>query len=477
MMHTEMAAISSQKRNLHSFVKTIVLMIVGALTIGAWGINHVSSDENGMMISSVLLLLAYILLLISEVFPVSLSSMIIIGLMPFTGVTGNLSIALSGFSNQVVAFILASYGIAQSLTETPISKRILKCIMKLAGSGSRRIILAFMLSAAAVSSVVSSVPTCAVFLAITLEFLNLFEGDQKKQNGKILMIGIPIASMIGGVITPAGSSVNILALSILEEQTGETIRFIQWTAIGLPVALILVLIAWALLVHIYHPSEMVQKDTDRFIQDLHIPDKIQSHEKKVILILSISFLLMLLSSWIPAISVMTVSVLSCAVLCLPKIGVLNTKQFLNGVSWDAIFLVGTVLSFSFVMNENGVSQMMASHFPEIGNLPLPIALLCVSFLMFLFLLFIPVAPSLIAIMLPVLIQSAENSGMSVCLITFVSTICIVNCYLLPLDTVCLLSYGHGYYKMLDMTKITLPLQIACAIIISLISYFGFLILY
>ena len=108
MMHTEMAAISSQKRNLRSFVKTIVLMIVGALTIGAWGINHVSSDENGMMISSVLLLLAYILLLISEVFPVSLSSMIIIGLMPFTGVTGNLSIALSGFSNQVVAFILAS---------------------------------------------------------------------------------------------------------------------------------------------------------------------------------------------------------------------------------------------------------------------------------------------------------------------------------------------------------------------------------
>ncbi|MDR3160897.1 MAG: hypothetical protein LBU28_04710 [Spirochaetaceae bacterium] len=44
---------------------------------------------------------------------------------------------------------------------------------------------------------------------------------------------------------------------------------------------------------------------------------------------------------------------------------------------------------------------------------------------------------------------------------------MANCYLIPLDTVPMLTYSAGYYSMTDMMKSTLPLQIGIIIIMSL----------
>lgn len=453
-----------------SIINTAAVVAAALFIIGSW--LSVRVFENGEMAGTLLLLAAYLVLLISEVIPVSLSSMLVIGLMPVTGVTGDLSTAISGFSNQVVAFILASFGIAQALIEVPVSKRLLSRIIRASGDDGRKIVLAFMLSTAAVSSIISNVPTCAVFLSIAVEFLNMFEGREKAVNGRILMIAIPVSSMIGGMITPAGSSVNILALSILEEHTAQKISFVQWMCIGAPAAFILVIIAWLLLIHIYHPAQIKKKDTEVFLEKLDIPDSMGEKEKKVIAILLVSFVLMLLSSWIPSISVMTVAVFSYIFLCFPRIGVLDIRKLFKDINWDPIFLVGAILSFSIVMNKNGVADVIAEHFPNIGNTPVLVYLLCISLLMFVALIIIPVAPSLTALILPVILQNAEKNGVSVLLVTIVSTACIVNCYLFPLDTVCLLSYGQGYYKMLDMTKITLPLQLSAAVIITVAAYVG-----
>lgn len=45
-----------------------------------------------------------------------------------------------------------------------------------------------------------------------------------------------------------------------------------------------------------------------------------------------------------------------------------------------------------------------------------------------------------------------------------AALCAGNCYLLPLDTVPLITYAKGYYSMTDMAKSTLFLQIAMVIL-------------
>ena len=57
------------------------------------------------------MVLAFLVILIAEALPLTIICWAFLGLMPLLGATPTFSAALSGFSNQVVFFILASFGI------------------------------------------------------------------------------------------------------------------------------------------------------------------------------------------------------------------------------------------------------------------------------------------------------------------------------------------------------------------------------
>ena len=79
-------------------------------------------------------------------------------------------------------------------------------MIKLFGTKTKNILLALMLCAAVLSSIMSNVATTAVFVTVVLSFLNVYEDKEtRSRSGKAFMIGLPIASMIGGMMTPAGS--------------------------------------------------------------------------------------------------------------------------------------------------------------------------------------------------------------------------------------------------------------------------------
>ena len=88
-------------------------------------------------------------------------------------------------------------------------------------------------------------------------------------------------------------------------------------------------------------------------------------------------------------------------------------------------------------------------------------------LIFITLIFIPVATSMVPIMAIPLIALAQGAGVSPSLIMMTAAICACNCYLLPLDTVPLITYAKGYYSMTDMAKSTGYLQIAVILLSAL----------
>lgn len=431
----------------------------------SFGLNCIYG-ANAIEINSVLLMLAFLMLLVFEAVPVTLACFTIVGIMPILGVTKDFNSALSGFSNPVVFFILASFGIALALTKVPLSKRFLKSMLLHFGKNTKLLVLAFMVCTALISSVISNVPACAVFLSVVTDFLMLCEEEDRKKTGKTLMIGIPIASMAGGIMTPAGSSINLLAISLLEKYTGKTISFVQWMCVGIPIAVIILPLAWFLLIKIFSPSETEKHQLESFITKLEFPEKLTPEEKKVLLIFGVMFSLWLISSWIPQINVMVVALLGCCVFCAPKLGVLNVGEFIKNVSWDSFFLVGTVLTMGNVLVQNGVSDAIVRFLPVMKGVPVWVFLLYIAFITFFLLAFIPVAPSFITLMTPVVIQAAYSIGIGPEPAVLVCAVCACNCYLFPLDTVCLLTYSKGYYKMTEMARVTLLLQASVMIVVS-----------
>ena len=62
---------------------------------------------------------------------------------------------------------------------------------------------------------ISDVPCAAIFMAIALGIFQKLGIKPGSNFGKAVMLGIPIGSLIGGVGTPAGSSINLLGLSTM----------------------------------------------------------------------------------------------------------------------------------------------------------------------------------------------------------------------------------------------------------------------
>jgi len=447
--------------------KTLVWYVVCAIVIIASYFIPTTELLTRAGIKTIALMLVFLILAVSEVIPLILICLLILGLMTVLGAVPSFNAALSGYANQVVFFVFASCGIASAITTVPLAKRVLVLLLKAFGKNVKSMIFAIMLGAVIISSCVSSVPTCAIFMAIGLSFLELYKvEDERKRTGRTLMIAIPVAIMIGSMMTPAGSSINLLAISLLEQYTNETITFVQWMAAGIPLTVVILPIAWFLMVKVYKPAEIDSKAVKDFINTLNVPKKIGKDERKVVIIFLVMLVLWILSSWIRSINIMVVALVGCCVLMWPRFGVVELKEFIKNNNWDPFFLLGSVLSLGAAMVSNGVSDWIISLMPVLKSSPF-VLVGFVVLLMFTLLVVMPVAPSTVTIMATPLIALAVSANVSPALIMLATGLCAVNCYLIPLDTVPILTYGTGYYKMTDMPKSTLILQLIIIVIMAI----------
>ena len=449
-----------KKSQLFGIIGAILVLVVSMFLPPMGGITQVGMRTIGV-------LAAYLILLVAESLPVVVVSLGFCALMPLLGVVPSFGKALTGYSQPIVFFILASFGIAAALTTIPLSRRLLRVLLKGFGKNVGQVLLSMMACCAVLSSIVSNVPTCAIFMAISLDFLKLYENeDDRKKAGRAFMIAMPVASMIGGMMTPAGSSINLLAISQLEQHTGLTISFVQWMIVGIPLTLVMIPLAWWLMYKIYKPAEVTSEQIKRFVDNMDIPEKMDAKEIKVCVITLVMLALWIASSWVKGINVMVVALLGCCVMFLPGVEVLDINDFLRKNSWDSFFLVGSVVSIGTAVIDNGVSAVIAGALPTLAlNLPLLIGFTAV--LIFVTLLVIPNATSLVPIMAMPLIAVANNAGVSPAMIMMCAGLCASQCYLLPLDTVPLITYAKGYYSMTDMAKSTAFLQLAMVVLCAL----------
>lgn len=319
-----------------------------------------------------------------------------------------------------------------------------------------------MVAGAIVSSIVTDVPSVVVFMGIGASFLKLFNNEaDRKQTAKSLMMGIPIAVMLGGLMTPAGSGINILTIGLLQNLAGIQITFIQWMVCSIPIVLIMVPLAWFVLTKIYPPAEIAETEIKAYMTTIEVKEKVGSREIKVILIGSGMIIFWLLSSFIPAIEVTVVALFGCVSFFLPGIKILTWDRYMKAVSWTSFILIGTVLCIANTIVANGVSEWFVTYIlPSSLSFSIMQGVFFVAVLSFIIMLIVPVAPALIGVLTPVIISLAATTGINPALLIITLGLCAGNCYLFPIDTIPLITYTAGYYKMTDMPKATIWLQLA-----------------
>lgn len=418
-------------------------------------------------VKTLVLLVIAVLLWITEVIPLGISSIFLLVLPLMMGVS-TLKETLTAFPNPTIFFVLATFGISAAISKVPTTKRILLFLLKKLGGNINLFILAIMIATAFISSVMSNIPATVMFMTIALSFLTLYDTEAEKQRtGRAVMIALPVAGMIGGIITPAGSSNNILALELLKEYANISIRFIDWIGICLPVAIILLPVAWILIIKIFKPASIERVKIDNFVLKLQQIEKPELKEKLVVLIIFIMVVLWILSSWFPNLNVTVIAICGLAVMFLPGIDILSWKDFKDEVSWDVILMVGCVLCIGNLILKNGVAAWFAEIMFKIeAGTNIFLLILQLAAFMYLMQLILPNAPAVItSTTLPVTIVAAE---LGINAAVLVVPLCIFSSWtmILPLSAVPMMTFSKGYYAMSDIGKVGIPVLILLAFILA-----------
>ena len=398
----------------------------------------------------------------TEALPIAVTALLALALQPLFGLTSLVvgrppttgaifGAAVANFMSSVFFFVMVMFAIAFAWVKTGLARRFALWMIARAGTDARRTVYVFMIGTALISMIVSDVPAAAIFMAIAVGILDKLELRPGSQYGRVVMIGIPVAALIGGVGTPAGSSINLLGLTIIEQNGGARVPFLHWMAIGVPMVVFLLPVAAWVLLKFFPPEIASIGDLEAIHDERRQLGPIGLGEWKVIGIMGTMLALWIASTWVPAFDTFLVAVVGAVVMFLPGIGLFTWGEVQRATGWDTLMVIGGVTSLGRASSETGLATWLADS--ALGGLQdwNAVALIAaVSAFTVVIHLLLPIAPVINAVMIPPIMILGTAAGVNPALYALPVIFTASCAFLLPLDAVPLVTYSRGYYRMFDM---------------------------
>lgn len=154
------------------------------------------------------------------------------------------------FADPLMFLFIGSFMLSQALFEHGLDRRVAFWVLSLPLIGGRpaRILAAYGVITAGLSAWISNTATTAMMFPIGLALVRLlFESERRagcppsRRYATALMLTTSFAASVGGLATPVGTPPNVIGIGFIERLTGAELSFFEWSLLGAPVAVLLVL--------------------------------------------------------------------------------------------------------------------------------------------------------------------------------------------------------------------------------------------
>ncbi len=421
-------------------------------------------------INTIGVLVATICLLICRTFPVATIGILLVPMLYFTGVCTNVGESLAGYANPTTFFIFASFGITAAITTTPVAKRMMRWVIKTFGKTTTGVLLAIMLVCGIVSSIMSNLPVVAAFLPLADQFVKLFpEGKDRTRTACAFILGVPIAGMAGGVITPAGAAINVMVMERLQSAANINITFLAWMVIGAPLGILTILFAWFFLSKAYKPAQLSTQEIENYLDSLEVDNQWSIPEIKTCLICGGMFALWILSTWFPYLNTTIVAMTGLFLFICPGLGVMTIQDFFKSVNWSMFIVFGALTTLSGRLSANGVVAFLANTVAElnVGQVNPVLMAFVITIVAWLLLLLMPIGNSLTNQLSVPLIAICLGFGINPVVAVVPLLFCGLCAFMIPIDTLPLMAYNYGYYSVGTQVKATIPICLFISVITAI----------
>ncbi|KAM0219721.1 hypothetical protein ACHAPA_003791 [Fusarium lateritium] len=149
----------------------------------------------------------------------------------------------------VIMLLLGGFTLAAALSKCTIDKRLATLVLSKAGTQPKTVLIANMFVAAFASMLISNVAAPVLCYSIIEPMLRTLPSDSNMS--KAVIIGIALASNIGGMLSPIASPQNVVAMGIMQPAP----TWLQWFFIVIPVGAVSIVLIWLLLLVTFQPGK------------------------------------------------------------------------------------------------------------------------------------------------------------------------------------------------------------------------------
>ncbi|GGM53433.1 di- and tricarboxylate transporter [Longimycelium tulufanense] len=443
---------------------------------------------------------------VCESLPLAATALLPIVCFPLLGVS-TVREATTPYANDIIFLLMGGMILGLAMQRWNLHRRIALRTILTVGTSPIYVIGGFMAATGFLSMWVSNTATTLMMLPIALSLITtVFQHFRSTENGYgdsnpvddrdgrtfavCLVLSIAYAASIGSLGTLIGTPPNAIMAAFLNDNHGISIGFGQWMAMGVPLAVVFLVVAWFMLTRVIFRIKLPSIPGGRalFQRELRELGPLSRGERTVLVVFACTAAAWVLrepitnwgwlTSHAPGIGNLSdTGIAIAAALALFFIPVdarrgVFAMDWATAVRlpWGMLLLFGGGLSLAAGIRSSGLDKWIGAQATALGDAP-TVVLVLVVIAAVLLLTEVTSNTATATTFLPILAAAAIGTGSDVLLLVVPATLAASCAFMLPMATAPnALAFGSGYVTMPQMVRAGWWLNLVAIVLIQLTIY-------
>jgi sodium-dependent dicarboxylate transporter 2/3/5 len=427
----------------------------------------------------------------TEAIPISATALLPLVLFPLLGIL-SMPDAAAPYANELIFLFMGGFFIAFAMEHWALHRRLALAIVSGVGTSPRRLVLGFMLATAFLSMWISNTAATAMMLPIGMALGEMFRPSDQEgpfEFGIALMLGTAYAASIGGVATLIGTPPNAVMAGAASEMLDIQIGFVEWMRVGVPVAAVLLPIAWLLLVGVLYPPGNLAGNAGALLEEerrsLGPPSRGEKVVAVVFLFTALAWIfrepkplggitLPGIATYFPLVTDATIAIAGALALFLIPV---DRKQGIfaldwptaRRIPWGVLLLFGGGLSLARGMDQSGLAAWIGRGVGALGVVPAIVIVATIATL-FVFLTEMTSNTATSTMAMPIMAGVAAGLGIAPLTLMAVAALSASMAFMLPVATPPnAIVFGSGYITIPQMVRAGFWMNIISIVVITVVA--------
>lgn len=363
----------------------------------------------------------------------------------------DMSLVIANYADEIILLLLGASLITATWEITGLDKRIASMFLMLIGSNLRNQVVFWFLLSAILSSVLPNAVVCAAITPIAVSMLKYvgINEIESSNTGSMILLTIAYGAGVGGLVSPLGGAMNLVAVGYLQQVSGQEFIYWHWVVRFLPIVIVLVASNIIYLVVCCKKDENLGQSRQYFIEQYKSMGKMRTDEKWAlglfITATVLAFTRQLYQAYLPGLKPAYVFI-GCAIIAFivtEKNGgrLITWKSAERKVIWDLLYIFAGGLAAGTLINESGAAKAIGKAMASMN--------LDGGFLTILIIITITIIMSdmtsntaTAAVALPVIISIVQGIGLNPIPYIYITAIGVNLSYMLP-TSIRAIPVGYG----------------------------------